>query len=46
MITVKDLYMLDDNIDLDTKWFVLDMNGSPVKNSNSNVMLGLENAER
>lgn len=53
MITVKDLYMLDDNIDFSTKWFVLDINGTPAKNFNSNemwgvlyssMMLGLENA--
>ena len=40
MITVADLYILSDNIDAETKWYILDAHGSPAHISQSKVAWG------
>lgn len=40
MITVADLYILSDNIDVETKWYILDVDGSPAHISQSKVAWG------
>ena len=40
MITVADLYILSDNIDAKTKWYILDAHGSPAYISQSKVAWG------